>query len=209
MGPDPTNRKRTARRLRDLERRGLVSVETPGRWRVPADLLERLRRSDGVESSRYRLLLRQEPRSLEGQVQYRGPVWLDRVDPKPVSPHGFGGDVQRALQSRREVLRGLGVSLERDKRVPGLLRLEREAIGQRFAAQTRQVFVKDVPGGFRGRAQAYPTPTGASYTIVSDGSRFIVVRTHDSRTLHGKAVTITRDANGRPIVRAAGDREIS
>jgi hypothetical protein len=49
---------------------------------------------------------------------------------------------------------------------------------------------------------------GASYGIVSDGFRFVVVRaTTDVRKTQGKSVTVSRDRDGRVVVRHAHDRD--
>jgi hypothetical protein len=52
-----------ARRLRDLERAGLVAAEGPARWKVPPDLLDRLAERARDAPLRYRLVVREEQRS--------------------------------------------------------------------------------------------------------------------------------------------------
>jgi hypothetical protein len=200
---------RMAKRLRELERLGLVDAEAPGRWRVPTDLLEQLERQPCGESPRHRMVFRKHPLPLEAQVHYQGPVWLDRIDTRPLSPHGFGADVQRAVERRRGALRDLGIEPEDRNYLRSLLQLEHETVGRRFAAHSGQTFVKDAPGEFRGRAQTYTAQAGASYTIVSDGARFVVLRTPQSRSLHGKVVTVIRSAEGKLLLRTAPGQEIS
>ena len=50
-----------ARRLRDLERAGLVAAEGPARWKVPPDLFDRLAERARDAPPRYRLVVRKDP----------------------------------------------------------------------------------------------------------------------------------------------------
>jgi hypothetical protein len=58
---------RMARRLRKLESLGLVAAEGPSRWRVPADLLERLGKHHRAEPVHNRLFVDKLPLSLDQQ----------------------------------------------------------------------------------------------------------------------------------------------
>ncbi len=98
-----------ARRLHELARLGLVVAEAPHRWNVPPDLLDRLEERHRTAAPRYRLVVRKETLSLEQQVRHPGDVWLDRIEADSMSPYGFGAEVRRAQEQRREVLRALGV----------------------------------------------------------------------------------------------------
>ncbi|MGO9835528.1 MAG: hypothetical protein ACLP1X_15075 [Polyangiaceae bacterium] len=66
--------------------------------------------------------------------------------------------------------------------------------------------VRRDPGTRHGLAQ---DPAGASYGVVSDSERFIVLRaTHALQAAYGKTVMVTRDAQGRLLVRPDPDKDI-
>jgi hypothetical protein len=123
-----------------------------------------------------------------------------------LAPTGLGAEVARAIERRNAILRGLGIDPDDVRRVPKLSRLERENVAKHFAKRSQQEYVPVPPSGFQGRAQEFVAPGGASYAIVSDGQRFVVVQTTEARRWNGKAVTLTRDAKGRPVVREGPDR---
>jgi hypothetical protein len=198
-----------SRRLRDLERLGLVTSDAPGRWKVPPDLLERLAERGRDAPPRYRLVVRQEPLSLEEQVRHRGPVWLDRVDTQSLARYGFGADVREAIVERRESLRQLGIGPDDPNRHAKLSEVERSAVGREIASHSGLTFLAHAPEGFSGRAEQAEGPASSAYTVVSDGQRFVVLRaTPALRALHGQSVAVTRDAKGRLLVRLALDRDL-
>jgi hypothetical protein len=201
---------RLARRLRDLERAGLVAAEGPARWKVPPDLLDRLAERARDAPPRYRLIVRKEPLSLKEQVVHRGPVWLDRVQTKTLAHWGLGADVQQAVVARSEALRRLGIGPDDPDRVAKLRELERRALGAEVAARSGATFLARVPEGFRGRVQPAERagPPGA-YAVVSDGQRFVVLRSTPAlRALQGQSVVIVRDGKGRLVVGPAPDRDV-
>jgi type IV secretory pathway VirD2 relaxase len=198
------------RRLRELERAGLVAAEGPARWKVPPDLLDRLAERARDAPPRYRLVVRKEPLSLKEQVVHRGPVWLDRVETKTLAHWGLGADVQQAVAARSEVLRRLGIGPDDPDRVAKLRELERRQLGAEIAARSGMTFLARVPEGFRGRIQPAERagPPGA-YAVVSDGERFVVLRTTPAlRALQGQSVAVARDAKGRLVVRPGPDHDI-
>jgi type IV secretory pathway VirD2 relaxase len=194
------------RRLRELERSGLAVPESATQWRVVPDLLERLQKRMSAAPPRHRLAIRKQPLSLGEQVHYRGPAWLDRVQTSRLAPLGFGAEVARAIQARCEALRGFGIDPTDTTHLAKLFRLERDAVAEQFARRSRQAFVEIPPGGFRGRVHELFALGGNSYAIVSDGRSFVVVRTSQARRWDGKAITVTRDAKGMPVLREAPDR---
>jgi type IV secretory pathway VirD2 relaxase len=195
------------RRLRELERLGLATPAGPNRWSLPRDLLERLEAQHRAAPARHRLFLRKEPLSLPHQTHHPGPVWLDRIDPASLAPYGFGSELRDAVRVRQDVLRRLGVTPESPDRTVALRDLERRAVGTQVAERSGQAFVERTPNGFRGRVQMEEGPTGVSYTIISDGSRFAVLETTASlRAIRGKSVTVTRDSNGGLVIRHDPDR---
>jgi type IV secretory pathway VirD2 relaxase len=198
---------RAARRMRDLERLGLASPAGANRWTVAPNLLDELQRRHRDAPVRHRLLLHKQPLALEAQVRHPGPVWLDRIDPTSLVLHGLGADVYHALEQRHDALRHIGIDPQDPNRFTKLRELERRTVGKDVAARSGQSFVPTARDGFRGRAEAYATPAGVSYTIVSDGSRFLVLKaTASTRAFHGRSVTVTRDARGRSAVHAVPDR---
>jgi type IV secretory pathway VirD2 relaxase len=116
------------RRLRELERLGLAAQAAPGRWKVSPHLVQELERRHRDAPARHRLLLHKQPLSLQGQVRHPGPVWLDRIKVEPLAPYGFGAEVRRAVQARREVLRQLGVQPDDPDRSAKLRELERQGV---------------------------------------------------------------------------------
>jgi type IV secretory pathway VirD2 relaxase len=197
------------RRLRDLERAGLVAAEGPARWKVRPDLVERLAER-GRDAPRHRLVVRKEPLSLKEQIIHRGPVWLDRLEPQTLARWGLGADVRQAVAERCEALRRLGIGPDDPDRVAKLQDLERRALGAEIAARSGLMFLARVPEDFRGRIQPAEGrgPPGA-YAVVSDGQRFVVLRaTPALRALQGQSVVVARDAKGRLVVRPGPDHDI-
>jgi type IV secretory pathway VirD2 relaxase len=207
---DPAGAPFEARRVREIERLGLATPEGPDRWRVAPDLLEQLAARQREGPVRHRVALHKEPLSLAAQVRHPGPVWLDRVKAESLAPYGFGAELRLAMQERREVLRRLGVQPDDPDRSAKLREMERRAVGRDRAAATGQSFLVSAPGVFRGRLElGNAASAAASYAVVSDGERFVVLRaTSALRASRGKAVTVTRDARGRLVVQRTADRDI-
>jgi hypothetical protein len=127
-------------------------------------------------------------------------VWIDQVKGAALAPWGFGADVGRALDRRRDALRALGMAPDDPRRDAKLAELEREAVGEGMAARTRQQFLTKTPDRFRGRLQA--GPEGAPYAVVTDGARFMLVpASREVRALAGKGVVVSCDAQGRLTIR--------
>jgi type IV secretory pathway VirD2 relaxase len=199
------------RRLRDLARLGLAAAEGPGRWKVSPNLRQALEERLRGAPVRYRLLLHKEPLALRAQVGHPGPVWLDRVKSESLAPYGFGAELRRAVEQRREALGRLGVQPDDPQRAARLREVERRTVGEGVAARSGQVFLPSATEGFRGRVQvAGAGPSGAAYAVVSDGQSFVVLRTTTAelRALEGRGVTLTRDRKGRMLVRVAPEKDI-
>jgi len=177
---------------------------------VSPDLVRELAERQRNAPVRHRLFVRKEPLSLEAQVRHPGPVWLDRVETGSLARYGFGTEVKRAVEQRREALRRLGVEPDDPNRSAKLQEIERRQLGGEIAARSRQAFVPTAPDAFRGRVQLGDAGSpGASYAVVSDGQRFVVLRaTAALRAAHGKTVTVTRDAKDRLLVRPDPDKDI-
>ncbi|MDP9000945.1 MAG: DUF3363 domain-containing protein [Myxococcota bacterium] len=198
---DDGDRARATRRLRELEREGFVSARGPERWSVPTDLIERLESRPRTEPPRARLWLQKLPLSLDATPDHRGPVWLDQVDSASLAPWGFGANVRRALDQRRDALRALGIAPGDPRMKAKLQEMERSAVGEHMAERTGQQFLAKTPDGFRGRLQ--PGPEGVPYVAVSDGARFVIMpASRELRALGGKTVVVSRDAHGGLKVQA-------
>jgi type IV secretory pathway VirD2 relaxase len=209
LAPAP-DAERAVRRLRDLERIALASPAGPNRWKIAPNLLDDLERRHRDAPPRHRLLMHRQPLPLEAQVRNPGPVWLDRIDTASLAPHGLGAEVHRAIERRREALRHIGIAPDDPNRMAKLRELERAAVGREVAANLRQRFVPNTPSDFRGRVVGtQASPTGTCYAVVTDGGRFVLVKSTPSlRALQGKGVILARDPNGRFIVRGRDDRGI-
>jgi type IV secretory pathway VirD2 relaxase len=185
-----------ARRLRELERVGLVTSPAPGRWGVPSDLLDQLQKRHREAPARYRARLEAMPLALDAQVGWRGPVWLDTLDAGRLATKGFGADVLAALERRRQTLRELGISSDDSQRDAKVRDLERRTVGREMARQSGQEFLESTPTRFRGRLQQ--GPKGSPYLAVSDGVRFVLVPdAPEARSRTGQLVEVVRDAQGR------------
>jgi len=194
--------------MRDLERLGLATPAGANRWTIAPNLLEEIERRHRDAPARHRLLMIKQPLPLEAQVRNPGPVWLDRIDTASLAPHGFGAEVHRAVERRTRALRQIGILPDDPDRFAKLRELERRSVAREVGASVRQRFVASTPSGFRGRILSAPaSPTGTSYTVVTDGERFVLLKTTPAlRALQGKGVTLSRDANGRLFARASPDR---
>jgi hypothetical protein len=171
-------------------------------------LLEQIQRSRENSPQRHRLIIHKQPLSLSAQVAYRGPTWLDRVDPSSLTPYGLGADIASAIERRHEVRRGFGIATEDRQARWRLFELERDSVAGQFVKRSGQTFVAEAPTGFRGQARDFVAPGGASYAIISDGQRFVVIRTANAHHWNGRTVTVSRDAKGRPLLRGAPDRDL-
>jgi hypothetical protein len=195
------------RRLRWLEREGLAAPEAPGRWKVSPNLLQELEARHQRAPARYELRVRKEP-SLEQQVQHRGPTAIDGIKTEALSPFGFGAEMKQVMEQRQAVLSKLGIRPGDPNRSPARHELERCAAGEAFAARTGQTFIRDTPDRFRGRVQLEETRF-PDCAVVSDGLRFVVLRTSpELRAAQWKKVSLTRDAQGRVLVRPEMDRDL-
>jgi type IV secretory pathway VirD2 relaxase len=188
-----------ARRLRELERVGLVASPAPGQWTVPSDLLERLEKEHRNAPARYRVSLQALPLGLDAQVGRGGPVWLDTVDSAHLATKGFGAEVLAAAERRRRVLRELGIAPDDPQRGSKISDLERRAVGREIGQQSGQEFLESAPTRFRGRLQR--APEGLPYLVVTDGVRFVLVKdAPEARLRTGQLVEVVGDASGRPVL---------
>jgi type IV secretory pathway VirD2 relaxase len=193
-----------SRRLRELERVGLVSSPASGQWKVPPDLVEQLEKRAREAPGRYRLSIQPVPLSLDAQVARQGPVWLDTLDPARLAARGFGAEVRAACERRQEALEKLGIARSDPERQGKIRDLERQALGRALARQNGQVFLEQAPDRLRGRVE--PGPEDSAYLAVTDGKHFVLVAgTREARSRMGQLVEVSRDASGR--LRLAEERD--
>jgi type IV secretory pathway VirD2 relaxase len=162
-----------ARRLRELERLGLVTSAAPRQWIVPSDLLEQLEKRHREAPARYRVSLQALPLALDAQVCRRGPVWLDTLDAGRLATKGFGAECLAALERRHQALRDIGIAPDGPDRDAKIRDLQQRTVGREMARQSGQEFLESAPARFRGRLQA--GPEGLPYLVVADGERFVLV----------------------------------
>ena len=95
------------RRLEALRRGGVVERWDKDAWSIPKDFQSRAEVFDQTQGKRAQLRLL-SAFDLEGQIKSDGATWLDRqlvgAGKLEKSPQGFGGEVGRALERRRDVL---------------------------------------------------------------------------------------------------------
>jgi hypothetical protein len=188
-------RRAASRRLRELERVGVVSSPAPGQWTVPSDLIAQLEERARQAPARYRLSIEALPLSLDAQVARQAPVWLDTLDPARLAARGFGAEVQAACERRLQALEKLGISRGDPERQEKIRDVERPALGRALARQNGQVFVEPAPDRLRGRLE--PGPEGSAYLAVTDGKHFVLVPgTRGARSRIGQLVDVSRDGSG-------------
>jgi hypothetical protein len=125
------------RRLEALRRAGVVERWSEDTWSIPKDFATRAEASEQGRRSQVRLL---SAFDLESQVRSDGATWLDRRliggAPLEAASQGFGGEVERALDRRRETLLRQGHATRGGdgawRARPGLLAtLERQEVSRR------------------------------------------------------------------------------
>jgi type IV secretory pathway VirD2 relaxase len=148
---------------------------------------------------RHRVVVRKEVLTLDEQVRHWGPVLLDRLASHPQAPYGFGYEVRRALERRAETLRALGIDPADPRYVSKLREVERRAIGESVASRSGRAFVSETPATFQGRVELSDRGAdGTSYAVITDGTRFVVVRADaDLRARNGQAVALRRGHDGK------------
>jgi type IV secretory pathway VirD2 relaxase len=134
------------RRLEALRRAKVVERLDADHWSVPGDFLARAEAYEATQGRRAQVRLL-SAFDLDRQVPSDGATWLDRQlvgkTPPEAAPNGFGGEVGRALERRREALVRQGhASRTNDggwRAKPDLLRtLERQEVAKVGAALAKE-----------------------------------------------------------------------
>jgi hypothetical protein len=101
------------RRLEALRRAGVVERLDADRWSIPGDYEARAAAYDTAQSRRMNLRVL-STYDLDRQIASDGATWLDRelVSPNwtPLTQAGFGSEVSRALERRKESLVDQGLA---------------------------------------------------------------------------------------------------
>ena len=175
------------RRLEALRRAGIVERVDADCWSIPADYESRALAYDAAQSQRMNLRVL-SAYDLDRQVGSDGATWLDRelVSPNrtPLTQAGFGAEVSRALEQRRDSLVEQGLATRAPDgrlRMPRdlLSRLEQREIARvgPAMAEARGLSFKPTEAG----AQVSGTLIGAAqlgsgkFAMIDDGLGFSLV----------------------------------
>lgn len=143
-----------ARRLEALRRKGLVSCNRDGSWRVPGDYINRVTQYEAERAKRLPTpISRDSQQTLKEMQQARGVTWLDRfsADNTLTDMEERSHVFERAFSERAKALRELGIDVGNEGRLP-LGALEKlEGIDLADAAKTSGV--KDKPYSPLGKAK--------------------------------------------------------
>jgi len=180
------------RRLEGHARRRLVDQVDGGRFKVPADLTDRLQEAAGKgrDSGAYVEVVRQSPLGLREQMSATGPTWLDSKIAagehlQPVNRIGasrFQMRVRAALRGRVAQLRARGLMQEQDGqaslRLQALDEMYRQEHAQKAAQLSRQlgqhVSLKENEP-FRGKvARVEQLASGPHAVVVGEGNFALV-----------------------------------
>lgn len=106
------------RRLEALRRDGIVTRDQDGTFRLPEDYMDRAAAREGVGGRESVRVTLHDPHSLEQQINYEGPTWVDRVsfdgqEPHQLANRGFGRQVHEAWERRAATLEKLELAERR------------------------------------------------------------------------------------------------
>jgi len=178
------------RRLEALRRAGIVTRNKDGSWRVPDDYLDKVKEIDARKLSKQpvqrKILV---TKSLDNLTKTIGVTWLDRElvsGSMDMASHGFGGEVKKALERRREFLAQqtiLGHSKE-DLTQAHLSELERRDLsdaGQAISKTLGKPF-KQAPatGKLTGRLVDSTERPSGRYAIIERAKDFTLVPWRDA-----------------------------
>jgi len=170
------------RRMRELVVSGVVTVADDRRsWRVPADVLERVRALD-VQAPKHQVVLRRAGLSLNEQITYEGPTWLDEVS--PVGEFGFPHDVTQAKQRRSVYLRQRGIT--------DVLVHERMLVAAGVGRELGRRPVRAIQG-FVGRVvRVHESPNGRHYAVIASEREVVAVNAgrREATALVGRVVML-------------------
>ncbi|WP_227283953.1 DUF3363 domain-containing protein [Boseongicola sp. H5] len=175
------------RRLEALQRAGIVERIHAKHWTIPADLPERGLAHDLKRDGRDARLKLLSPIPLRQQVTHDGATWLDREltarQPLSVAAHGFGREVNEALDRRAQRLVDMGHATARDghisipqKTVAVLERREVERVGKALAAERGRTWEPAKTGNYVAGALVGSTQLASGrFAMIDDGLGFSLV----------------------------------
>jgi len=194
------------KRAKALSSRGLIEALPDGRFRIPANLSQRVERevAPGRDSGAVVKIERQSLQDLDAQVGAQGVTWLDRelargADPQAPAKVGatrFEHDVQRSLQAREAMLRSIGLG---DEHLPGLRPdfldqlYEREIAeaAARLRGQYGELDRLHAGSRVRGKAVALEQLPSGTHVVIVKADRFALVPAQGSLAAHvGQTVEI-------------------
>ena len=188
-----------SKRLRELEAIGLAHTRADapaGAYVIAAGLVGKLKQRD-KDAPQHHVALRRQKLSLQAQVNYRGPTWLDSA--KLDTPCAINSELKRFQVQRQAFLDRIGIGRDargRDKdkdetKLRELVTLEREELAERLASQ-RQLRVAAKLVGFRGRvAEVHEVPSGNRYAVIETATELVLVRAGSkARKLVGREVEV-------------------
>jgi type IV secretory pathway VirD2 relaxase len=180
------------RRLEELAQHDLASGSAKRwdrEWRIDPQFDLALRRRDH-EQPQFRVTLRCERLSLEKQVRYLGPTWLD--DAVPSSEIGFSADVAAYRIQRQEFLQANGIERR------NLRALERHEVATSLARALHREVARDVKGFCGVLDRVHECPNGNRYAIVVGESELAIVAVgNQAHKLRGRQVELSFVANSR------------
>lgn len=175
------------RRLEALRRAGVVDRIHAEHWTIPADLPERGLAHDlkrGGSGARLKLL---SPIPLSQQVTHDGATWLDREltarRPLSTAAHGFGREVNTALDQRAQRLVEMGHATAKDgqisiprKAVAVLERRDVERVGKAVAAERGRTWQPAQTGNYVAGTLVGSTQLASGrFAMIDDGLGFSLV----------------------------------
>ncbi|WP_375551349.1 DUF3363 domain-containing protein [Rhodophyticola porphyridii] len=188
-GTDPEYHvKMHVRRLEALRRAGIVERVHAEHWTIPADLPERGLAYDRKRHGRGPHLETLSPIPLRQQVAHDGPTWLDRKliagDRTDLANHGFGAQVDMAMERRKRALVTMGHATDLENghiHAPRdlLKRLERgeiERTGKALAAERGRTWEPAQTGNYvMGTLVGSTQLASGRFAMVDDGLGFSLV----------------------------------
>ncbi len=175
------------RRLEALRRGGVVERWSEDAWSIPKDFAARAEAFEQSQGRRAQVRLL-SAFDLEGQIRSDGATWLDRQlvgkANLEAAPQGFGGEVERALDRRRDVLIRQGRATRgadgKWRAQSGLLSaLERQEISRRGEAMAKEKglpFRIPEPGdSVRGRLVDSVQMASGKFAVIENSMEFSFV----------------------------------
>lgn len=194
------------KRAKALVSRGLIEALPDGRFRIPADLSERVARevAPGRDSGAVLKVERHSLQDLDAQVGANGVTWLDRelargADPDALPKVGatrFERDVQRSLKARAATLRSMGLADDglarrRAQFLDQLYEREIAEAAQRLRGQYGELDRLEAGSRVRGKAVAIEQLPSGPHVVVVKADRFALVPAQGSLASQvGKTVEV-------------------